>query len=136
MPKRDKGQKVHTRTTTSFPSKNGVDQEYGIITKILGGNWVSVTCSDGHERRCHIRGSLQRFKKSSTRLEVRDTILLSLRDDKTGDVVMKYPSDVARAMRKRGEIVIPSEQDQTEDHDIEFEDPTAPANESFDFESI
>jgi initiation factor 1A len=136
MPKKVKGQKVHVNSEpASFRYKNDTDQEYGSITKMVGGNWLMAKCSDGHERRCHICGSLQRFKNNSTRLEVGDTILLSKRDQKTGDVILKYPSDVARKMKRQGEIVIASTDD-ADENDDQTEDGVEFTEEAFDFSAI
>jgi initiation factor 1A len=132
MPKKTKSRKFVQSTEIVYPSKNDADQEYGMVVKILGGNWILVRCSDDHERRCHIRGSLQRFKSNTTRIVVNDIILISKRDDKTGDVVLKYPSDVARAKIKKGEIVIKGNDENDDDGGIEFEEAT----EEFDFNAI
>lgn len=135
MPKKSaKSRKGGATAEVSYPSKNDTDQEYGMVTKILGGNWIMVKCSDEFERRCHIRGALQRFKSGSTKIVVNDIILISKRDDKTGDVILKYPSDVARGKIKRGEIVINTKngiEDQTDDT-VEFVEP----DEEFDFNTI
>ena len=126
---------LNTGSGATLPYKSGTEQEYGLVKKILGGNWIQVLCADNHLRRCHIRGALQRFKKNSTKIECGDYILLSKRDDKNGDVVLKYPQDVARKMKKQGEIVInDGTDDANNDNDgVEFIDP---AEESFDFNTI
>ena len=134
MSKKDKSRKAASATTVSYPSKNDTDQEYGHVQKILGGNWLTVKCSDGLDRRCHIRGALQRFKSTTTKIVQGDILLISKRDEKTGDVVMKYPPDVARQKIKRGEIVIDMG---NKDHDVnidgfEFVEP----GEDFDFNTI
>jgi initiation factor 1A len=134
MPKKTKARKGGVTVEVSYPSKNDTDQEYGVVTKILGGNWIIAKCSDEFERRCHIRGALQRFKTGSTKIVVNDVILISKRDDKSGDVILKYPSEVARSKIKRGEIVINTKND-TEDHTddtVEFVEP----DEEFDFNTI
>lgn len=135
MPKKNKSQKSGLAVAVSYPSKNDTDQEYGHVQKILGGNWLSVKCSDGFERRCHIRGALQRFKSNTTKIGQGDIILISKRDDKTGDVVMKYPPDVARQKIKRGEIVIDmgnKDDDGLTADGVEFVEP----EEEFDFSKI
>jgi len=132
MPKKTKSRKFVPSTEVVYPSKNEIDQEYGQVIKILGGNWILVRCSDDLERRCHIRGSLQRFKSNTTRIVVNDILLISKRDEKTGDVVLKYPSDVARAKIKKGEIVIKGHDETNQDCGIEFEEPA----EEFDFNAI
>jgi len=132
MPKKTKSKKFSSSTEVVYPSKNDIDQEYGMVTKILGGNWILVKCADDFERRCHIRGSLQRFKSNTTRIVMHDIILISKRDNITGDVVLKYPSDVARSKIKKGEIVIPGNNEGNQECGIEFEETT----EEFDFNAI
>lgn len=128
MPKQRR-QVGSARAPTSYPRKTDADQEYGQLVKLLGGNWATVLCTDGLERRCHIRGTLQRFKTSSTRLSPGDLVLISKRgdDEKTGDILFKYPPDVARELKKRGEVVMPTQpQAAEEDCGIEFEDDADP----------
>ena len=125
MPKR-RADTAQARQPASYPSKQDSTQEYGQLVKMLGGNWATVLCCDGVERRCHIRGTLQRFKKSSTRLEAGDLVLIVKRDEdsKTGDILLRYPPDVARAMKKRGEVVLPTPDKAAAEAEcgIEFED--------------
>lgn len=134
MPKKARGYKASTLLgDVSYPSKNNTDQEYGCVKKILGGSWITVKCSDGFERRCHICGALQRFKSNTTKIVQGDIILISKRDNKTGDVVMKYPPEVARKKIKSGEIVIDmgGKDDDTTVDGVEFVE-----EEEFDFNTI
>lgn len=117
------------------PVKTGPEQQYGIVTKILGGSWMSVQCEDGKVRRCHIRGALQRFKTSNNnKILVKDHVLISNRDDKSGDILFKYQPDVARAMEKRGEMKVRLKEDDATEIDcgIQFEEEDQP----FDFNTI
>jgi len=144
MPKKDKSRKQADKSRkrsaapvslAAYPPKNDTDQEYGCVQKILGGNWTTVKCSDGLERRCHIRGALQRFKTGSTRIAPGDVVLISKRDDKTGDVVLKYPPEVARHKISEGQIVLdlgPADNDDTAVDGVEFEE----AETAFDFDRI
>lgn len=140
MPKNNKRAPQTALNTQSLPLKDGPDQEYGRILKILGGNWLTAQCSDGLERRCHIRGVLQRFKTSTGKLEVGDIILLSKRDDdKLGDVLLKYPSDLARRLIKQKIIVLaqtPDPEDENITADIEFDYDESESTLPLDLENI
>lgn len=126
MPKKDKSKKTKSATEQKFPEKDPTQQqEYAEIIKFLGSNWVEVQCADGCKRRCHIRGTLQRFKSAVTKMMPQDVVLISVRDAKTGDIILKYPSDVARGMKKAGKIVIvhpETEKKDTTQTGFDFED--------------
>jgi initiation factor 1A len=150
MPKKDKSKKTKSASEQKFPDKDpSQQQEYAEIIKFLGSNWVEVQCADGCKRRCHIRGALQRFKSGFTKMMPQDVVLISIRDAKTGDIVLKYPSDVARAMKKAGKIVIvhpEATQKEVNQTGFDFDESADPEssktnrddddNNGFDFSSI
>jgi len=109
MPKKVKSKKKNPSFEVHLPKKDNSGQQlYAEVIKFMGANWVLVKCDDGLERRVHIRGSLQRFKSSGTKMVPGDIILISIRDTKTGDIILKYPDTMARAMKKAGELNIQS----------------------------
>lgn len=77
-------------------------QEYAQITKMLGNGRVEASCFDGLKRMAHIRGKLRK----KVWMAQGDIILVSLRDfqDDQCDVVHKYNSDEARALKSAGEL--------------------------------
>lgn len=127
MPKKDKSKKTKSGVVQKMPTKDPSEkQEYGEIIKFLGSNWVIAKCMDGVERRCHIRGALQRFKSGPTKMIAGDIVLLSIRDQGTGDIILKYPADVARQMRKNGDVIFGDSTGPTvneNDTGFDFEDP-------------
>lgn len=103
MPKKDKSRKARPTVEEKWQEKDeDQKQEYGLILRFTGGNYVLVKCMDEKDRRCHIRGTLQRAKTKATKMVVGDLVLLSIRDDKTGDIILRYPPDVARQLKKQG----------------------------------
>ncbi len=139
MPKKVKSKKTSSAVEVEYPKKTDDTQEYGEVSKFFGGNWLLVKCADEKERRCHIRGTLQRQKSSATRINVGDFVLISKRDDDlTGDIIIKYPMEVARQLVKSGEIKI--KRNQTSDGDdggVIFEDEDKKTkNSEEDFENV
>jgi translation initiation factor 1A len=81
-------------------------QAYGQITELLGSGYLGVRCFEengaGVIRRGHIRGKIRKRMWMSKG----DIVLVSLRDyqDDTCDIIQKYNSDDARALRAYNEI--------------------------------
>jgi translation initiation factor 1A len=69
---------------------------------MLGNGRLEALCFDGSKRLAHIRGKLRK----KVWINQGDIILLSLRDyqDEKGDVIMKYSSDEARALKAYREL--------------------------------
>lgn len=62
-------------------------QEYGKVTKVLGGRRFEVQCDDGSLKKCTLAGV---FKKKD-RVELNDTVLVNLGITKgTGIICFKY----------------------------------------------
>lgn len=78
------------------------DQEYGIVTKLLGNCNMNVECADGQKRIAHVRGAMRK----RVWVKVQDTILLSLRDFQDGkaDIILVYDNDEVRMLRSYGEL--------------------------------
>lgn len=100
-------------------------QEYAQIVKMLGNGRVEAACFDGVKRLAHIRGKLRK----KVWMGQGDIILVSLRDfqDDLCDVVHKYNSDEARALKSQGELPESAKINETdtfgheEDEDVNFE---------------
>lgn len=77
-------------------------QEYAQITKMLGNGRLELSCFDGTKRMGHIRGKL----KKKVWMSQGDIILVLLREyqDNQCDVVHRYNSDEARALKNIGEL--------------------------------
>lgn len=130
MPKKVKSRKTNSSFEAHLPKKDNSGQQlYAEVIKFTGSNWVHVKCDDGFERSVHIRGSLQRFKSGATKMVAGDIVLISIRDTKTGDIILKYPDAMARAMKKAGELNIRAATDNTEENEI-----VAGDNIGFEFE--
>jgi translation initiation factor 1A len=83
-------------------TKEGPEQVYATVTKMLGNCRVEAQCYDGSSRQCHIRGAMRK----KVWIVVGDTILVSLRDfqDEKADVILKYNSDEVRKLKQMNEI--------------------------------
>jgi len=85
-----------------IPEANDV---IGIVKKMLGGDRLMVSCQDGHERLCRIRGKMKR------RMWVRvgDIVLVSPWDfqtDERGDVIWRYKRNQADWLRRKGYLKV------------------------------
>ena len=98
------------------------DQEYALVTKLLGNGRLEAQCVDGQTRLAHIRGKLQK----RVWIGQGDIILVGLRDfqDNKADVLYRYTPEEARVLKSSGEIpdttVIAEEQQ--DNLELEFDD--------------
>lgn len=77
----------------------------GIAKKMLGFDRIMVSCQDGKERLCRIRGKIKR------RMWIRlgDIVLVSPWDfqyDTRGDIIWRYKRNQAEWLRKNGYLKI------------------------------
>lgn len=105
-------------------------QEYALVTKMLGNGRCECKCYDGRTRLGVIRGSMSK----RVWISVGDTILVSLREyqDDKADIIHKYTNEEAATLREYGELgpglidaQLPSgvEEEENEIYDeIKFED--------------
>jgi initiation factor 1A len=106
------------------------DQEYGLVSKALGGSKFSVKVSD-KTYIGKLRGTLRRSKKSN-RVDPGSVVLISIRDfqDSNVDIIHVYSNDEVRKLKKSGEL----------NFDIEIEKPEteteAESLNPFNFEDI
>ncbi len=84
--------------TVKLPAGNDV---IGIAKQMLGFDRVLVSCQDGHERLCRIRGKMKRRMW----IRVGDIVLVSpwdFQSDKRGDIIWRYKRNQAEWLRKKG----------------------------------
>ena len=97
------------------------EQEYGLVSKMLGSSRVEVQCADMKKRLCLIRGKL----KNRVWIRPGDLVLVSLRDfeDDKGDVILKYHPFEHKELIKEGRIPASLKMEDTghEDSDEDFE---------------
>jgi len=77
----------------------------GIAKKMLGNDRLLVSCQDGKERLCRIRGKMKR--RMWIRLE--DIVLVSpwdFQSDKRGDIIWRYKRNQAEWLRRNGYLKI------------------------------
>ena len=77
----------------------------GIAKKMLGFDRMLVTCQDGHERLCRIRGKMKRRMW----IRVGDIVLVSpweVQTDERGDIIWRYTRNQADLLRRRGYLKI------------------------------
>lgn len=126
MPRGVKTSRSVNRTTARELKVRDDDQRYGVVTKLLGNNRVMVNLIDDtstRECRCTIRGSMRRREWIS----VDSVVLVALRDlaGDTHDIIAKYTDDEVRTLKRIGELVIPSQDEQhaaVDEVEIVFED--------------
>jgi translation initiation factor 1A len=73
----------------------------GIAKKMLGFDRVMVSCQDGNERLCRIRGKMKRRMW----IRVGDIVLVSpwdFQSDKRGDIIWRYKRNQADWLRRKG----------------------------------
>jgi translation initiation factor 1A len=73
----------------------------GIAKKMLGNDRVLVSCQDGHERICRIRGKMKRRMW----IRVGDIVLVSpwdFQSDNRGDIIWRYKRNQAEWLRRKG----------------------------------
>jgi translation initiation factor 1A len=74
---------------------------FGIATKLLGNDRVTVKCQDGYERVCRIRGKFKR----RVWIRIGDVVLVSPWDfqfNQRGDVIWRYTKGQTDYLRRRG----------------------------------
>ena len=87
---------------TVLPVANDV---IGIAKKMLGFDRLLISCQDGKERLCRIRGKMKR------RMWIRlgDTVLVSpwdFQSDKRGDIIWRYKRNQAEWLKTNGYLKI------------------------------
>jgi len=82
--------------------KDGDNQAYAQVMKMLGNGRLTAFCFDGKTRLCHIRGKLRK----KVWINTGDIILVGLRDyqDDKADVILKYTPDEARLLKNTGQL--------------------------------
>ncbi len=77
----------------------------GIAKKMLGFDRLLVSCQDGKERLCRIRGKMKRRMW----IRVGDIVLVSpwdFQSDKRGDIIWRYKRNQAEWLRRNGYLKI------------------------------
>ena len=109
-------QKLVTRTE---------DQQYGVITKMLGDCRVSVKFINDSERLVETMGIIRGKLRKRVWMNVGNVVLLAERDyDKKVDIIDKYSDDNVRKLKRMGEL-----------HKLllDFDGPDDKSDEGFDF---
>ena len=77
----------------------------GIAKKMLGFARIMVSCQDGHERLCRIRGKMKRRMW----IRVGDIVLISpwdFQSDERGDIIWRYKRNQADWLRRKGYLKV------------------------------
>ncbi len=94
--------KSEDRNEMKIPEGNDV---VGMVTKMLGFDRVMVSCQDGHERLCRIRGKMKRRMW----IRVGDIVLVSpwdFQSDQRGDIIWRYKKNQADWLRRKGFLTV------------------------------
>ena len=73
----------------------------GVVKQMLGGDRLMVSCQDGHERLCRIRGKMKRRMW----IRVGDIVLVSpwdFQSDDRGDVIWRYKRNQVDWLQRKG----------------------------------
>lgn len=99
-------------------------QQYGLVLKRLGGQFVEVKCSDGRIRKGFLRGAIRK----RVWLNIGDIIIVSTRtftsDEKKCDIIHKYTQDEVSQLEISG--LLPEE----------FIEKPKQKNSTFEFENV
>jgi initiation factor 1A len=112
MGKQGKKKKKPTQAAARELIFKDEEQEYGVITNILGDFRYDVNVPNtGKDVRGRLRGSIRR----KTRITLGDCVLFSYRDydEKTVDIIHAYKDDERTKLMRYGEIQKPKEEDET-----------------------
>ena len=88
--------------TIKLPAGNDV---IGIAKKMLGFDRILVSCQDGYERLCRIRGKMKRRMW----IRVGDIVLVSpweVQPNERGDIIWRYTRNQADVLRRKGYLKI------------------------------
>lgn len=88
--------------TIKLPAGNDV---IGIAKKMLGFDRILVSCQDGYERLCRIRGKMKRRMW----IRVGDIVLVSpwdVQSNERGDIIWRYTRNQADVLRRKGYLKI------------------------------
>jgi translation initiation factor 1A len=88
--------------TLKMPAGNDV---IGIAKKMLGFDRLMVSCQDGYERLCRIRGKMKRRMW----IRVGDIVLVSpwdVQPTERGDIIWRYTRNQADVLRRKGYLKV------------------------------
>ena len=88
--------------TIKMPAGNDV---IGIAKKMLGFDRLMVSCQDGYERLCRIRGKMKRRMW----IRVGDIVLVSpweVQATERGDIIWRYARNQADVLRRKGYLKV------------------------------
>uniref|UniRef100_A0A914Y2P8 Eukaryotic translation initiation factor 4C n=1 Tax=Panagrolaimus superbus TaxID=310955 RepID=A0A914Y2P8_9BILA len=99
---RRRGKNENDGLKRELQRKDGDEQAYAQVQKMLGNGRLLAFCFDGRTRMCHIRGKLRK----KVWINTGDIVLVGLRgyqDDKA-DVILKYTPEEARLLKNDGSL--------------------------------
>jgi len=98
--KRNRGGVEHQRLNTKTE-----DQEYAVVTKMLGDCRVHLKYINKHEKLVETMGIIRGKFRRRVWINEGNVVLVALRDyDSKVDIIDKYSDDNVRKLKKRGEI--------------------------------
>uniref|UniRef100_A0A7E4URC9 Eukaryotic translation initiation factor 4C n=1 Tax=Panagrellus redivivus TaxID=6233 RepID=A0A7E4URC9_PANRE len=99
---RRRGKNENDGLKRELQRKDGDEQAYAQVQKMLGNGRLLAFCFDGQTRMCHIRGKLRK----KVWINTGDIVLVGLRQyqkDKA-DVILKYTPEEARLLKNDGSL--------------------------------
>ncbi|KAL3098391.1 hypothetical protein niasHT_022755 [Heterodera trifolii] len=119
--KRGRGKNENDIMKRELVEKDGDDQAYAQVVKMLGNSRLIAFCFDGKNRLCHIRRGKLRKKGW---INTGDIILTRLRgyQDHKGvvDVILKYTPDEARILKNSGQLPESTKLNVVDEGEMEF----------------
>ena len=118
--------RTHQKDRNRYIIEPDDEQEYAVVTKMLGNARLNVLCCDNKERLAKIRGSMRKGT-GKTLIEKGDLVLISKRefeDDKV-DIIHKYHHEEASVLMRNDipEALVRAwnlQEEKTDSNDIDY----------------
>ncbi|KCZ73898.1 translation initiation factor eIF-1A, partial [Anncaliia algerae PRA109] len=116
--RKSKGKRSMVERSIEFADE--IDSFYGIIQKEYGGCSFLVYCSDKIERRCTLRGKLQK----KVWIGVSDIVYVTKKEDndRQGYIEFKYTQDEIKVLKEHNFLKVFEEEESKQQADIDFEE--------------
>ncbi len=96
---RKDGKEEEPITRLRFPRKED-NEQFGLVTQLMGANQVKAICQDGKERMCRIPGKLRK----RVWVRVNDVVIVKVWDFQPikGDIMWRFLGNQTEWLRRKG----------------------------------